>query len=194
MFFEELNSDIQTTNLRFATACGYTARTRLDLVLNEFVVMALTEKSITIKSDGTPWRPLIHVEDMCRAIEWAMTRDRGDKICTVNVGANMNNIRIRDLAIKVADIIDDCKVNINASGKTDDKRSYQVDFTKYNNLANTSDSDCMSIDDSIKDLAENLGKIENLSTVYKKGEWKRLCRLNEYLAKGILDSNLKWVA
>ena len=74
--FEQSPIQLKTTNLRFATACGYTSRTRLDLVLNEFVAMALTEKQITIKSDGTPWRPPIHVDDMCKAIEWAIFRKR----------------------------------------------------------------------------------------------------------------------
>ena len=192
-FFERLNSDIRTTNLRFATACGYTSRTRLDLVLNEFVVMALTEKKITIKSDGTPWRPLIHVEDMCKAIEWAMTREQGEKICTVNVGTESNNIRMKDLAAKVSAQIDNCDIDISASSGNIDKRSYQVDFSKYKKLSSRNNKDFMSIDDSIKDLRENLSKIEDLSTVYKKGLWKRLYRLNEYLSEGVLDKNLNWV-
>jgi len=60
--------------LRFATACGMSDRLRLDLVVNDFVASAIAAKKITILSDGTPWRPLIHVRDMARAIDWAVTR------------------------------------------------------------------------------------------------------------------------
>ena len=59
------------TSLRFATACGMTDRLRLDLVLNDFVAGADAFREITLLSDGTPWRPLIHVRDMARAIDWA---------------------------------------------------------------------------------------------------------------------------
>ena len=60
--------------LRFATACGMSDRLRLDLVLNDFVAGAVAYKKISILSDGTPWRPLIHVKDMARAIDWAIQK------------------------------------------------------------------------------------------------------------------------
>ncbi len=63
------------TCLRFATACGMSPRLRLDLVLNDFVAAALTTGQVSVLSDGTPWRPLIDVADMARAIEWAVGRD-----------------------------------------------------------------------------------------------------------------------
>ena len=65
------------TCLRFATACGMSDRLRLDLVLNDFVAGALTQKKIVVMSDGTPWRPLINVKDMARAIDWAIGRSCG---------------------------------------------------------------------------------------------------------------------
>ena len=63
------------TCLRFGTACGFSPRTRLDLVLNDFVAGAIANGVISILSDGTPWRPLIHVSDMARAIDWAVSRE-----------------------------------------------------------------------------------------------------------------------
>ena len=62
------------TSLRFATACGMSDRLRLDLVLNDFVAGALTSGEISVLSDGTPWRPLIDVKDMSRAIDWGFDR------------------------------------------------------------------------------------------------------------------------
>ena len=64
----------RVTCLRFATACGMSDRLRLDLVLNDFVASAIATGRIDIMSDGTPWRPLIHVADMARAIDWAIDR------------------------------------------------------------------------------------------------------------------------
>jgi nucleoside-diphosphate-sugar epimerase len=65
---------LSVTSLRFGTACGMSDRLRLDHVLNDFVASAIASQTITILSDGTPWRPLIHVSDMARAIEWAVSR------------------------------------------------------------------------------------------------------------------------
>src|SRR5258706_9398787 len=77
------------TCLRFATACGMSDRLRLDLVVNDFVACAVTSKKITILSDGTPWRPLIHVNDMARAFDWAIGRGKGPfDFLAVNVGSN----------------------------------------------------------------------------------------------------------
>src|SRR5262249_54831616 len=78
------------TCLRFATACGMSPRLRLDLVLNDFVACAVATGKITVLSDGTPWRPLIDVADMARAIEWAIRRspEAGGQFLAVNTGAD----------------------------------------------------------------------------------------------------------
>src|SRR5205085_2913373 len=85
---------------RFATACGMSDRLRLDLVINDFVACAVASGNITILSDGTPWRPLIHVRDMARAIDWAVGRDRehGGDFLAVNVGSNVWNCQVKQLS------------------------------------------------------------------------------------------------
>ena len=87
------------TSLRFATACGMSDRLRLDLVLNDFVACAITSGEITVLSDGTPWRPLIDVEDMARAILWAIRRkpDKGGEFLAVNAGRDESNYQVREL-------------------------------------------------------------------------------------------------
>ena len=92
------------SSLRFATACGWSNRLRLDLVLNDFVASAVSSKKITVLSDGSPWRPLIDVEDMSRSIYWAMTRDieNGGQFLAVNVGSKKNNFQVKDLAFEVS--------------------------------------------------------------------------------------------
>ena len=109
--------DAVVTSLRFSTACGMSDRLRLDLVLNDFVACALASKEITVLSDGTPWRPLIEVRDMARAIEWALTRNRdgAGRYVAVNVGSNRWNYQVRDLAEAVARAVPGTKVSINTA-------------------------------------------------------------------------------
>ncbi|MFZ2168835.1 MAG: SDR family oxidoreductase, partial [Methylococcaceae bacterium] len=105
---EELASpEFVVTCLRFATACGASDRLRLDLVLNDFVAGAVAEKKITVMSDGTPWRPLIAVPDMAKAMDWAISRslDKGGAYLAVNAGSNNWNYQVRDLATTVAQVI-----------------------------------------------------------------------------------------
>ena len=91
------SSDFTVTCLRFATACGASPRLRLDLVLNDFVASAVLKSEITILSDGSPLRPLIDVQDMAKAIEWACGRDgaNGGDFLTVNAGCNAWNSAVQ---------------------------------------------------------------------------------------------------
>src|SRR5205823_5365195 len=109
------------TSLRFSTACGMSDRLRLDLVLNDFVACALSTREITVLSDGTPWRPLIDVRDMARAIEWALTREAAadNRYLAVNVGSDGWNHQVKDLAQAVAKEIPGTRVSINASAPPD---------------------------------------------------------------------------
>ena len=102
------------TSLRFATACGMSDRLRLDLVLNDFVAGAHAFREITLLSDGTPWRPLIHVRDMARAIDWALERpaDHGGAFLALNTGSDEWNYQIRQLADAVASIVPGVEVSV----------------------------------------------------------------------------------
>ena len=126
----------KVTCLRFSTACGMSDRLRLDLVLNDFVAGAVVSKEITILSDGTPWRPLINVKDMARAIEWAIKRDIADggEYLAVNIGSDDWIYQVKDLAEAVADVIPGLKVSINKNAQPD-KRSYKVNFDLFKKLA-----------------------------------------------------------
>ena len=126
----------RVTCLRFATACGWSDRLRLDLVLNDFVAGAVATGEISIMSDGTPWRPLIHVLDMARAIGWAVTRDlsHGGAFLAVNAGSNNWNYRVRELAEAVAQVLPGTRIRLNPDAAPD-LRSYKVDFTLFRRLA-----------------------------------------------------------
>jgi len=112
----------QVTGWRVATACGYSDRLRLDLVLNDFVASAIADKKITILSDGTPWRPLIHVKDMARAMDWAIQRKAGGNFLIINTGSNKWNYQVKELAAAVQQDFTDVDVNINTNAASD-KRS-----------------------------------------------------------------------
>jgi len=124
--------DFTITCLRFATACGFSYRLRLDLVLNDFLAGAVTSNEISILSDGTPWRPLINVLDMARAIDWAVARpqDNGGAFLAINTGSNVWNYQVKELAEAVAEVIPGMKVSVNPDAPPD-KRSYKVNFDMY---------------------------------------------------------------
>src|SRR5262249_17984567 len=124
------------TCLRFATACGMSDRLRLDLVLNDFVACALVLGEIDVLSDGTPWRPLIDVRDMARAIDWGVDRkpSEGGLFLAVNTGSDDRNYQVKDLASAVAEAVPGTRVNINKAAEPDN-RSYKVDFSLFASLA-----------------------------------------------------------
>lgn len=189
----QLNCDgMVITNLRFATACGMSDRLRLDLVLNDFVACALTVGKITVLSDGTPWRPLIDVADMARAIEWAIARkvENGGSFLTVNAGSNSWNYQVKDLANAVAKAVPGTAVEINTSAPPD-KRSYSVDFSLFNNLAPNYVPQ-VTLDQSIERLREGLGRMGFSDRDFRNSNSMRLKMLEAHIAKGRLDENLRW--
>src|SRR5574341_1557925 len=124
------DANFSPTFLRNATAYGVSPRLRFDLVLNNLVAWAVTTGRVYIKSDGTPWRPIVHIEDISRALIAALHAPR--EVVhnqAFNVGRNEENYQIRDLAKIVEDLVPDCRVEY-AEGGEPDKRSYRVDFSK----------------------------------------------------------------
>src|SRR5712691_783778 len=116
--------------LRPATAYGLSPRMRFDIVLNNLVAWAFTTGRIHLKSDGTPWRPIVHIEDISRAFIAALEAP-ADEVCNeaFNVGQTAHNYRIRDLAEIVAEVVPDCRIEF-APDAGPDTRSYRVSFAK----------------------------------------------------------------
>jgi len=185
------DESFKVTCLRFATACGWTKRTRFDLVLNDFVLMAVKNNRIQVLSDGSPWRPLIHVKDMAAALIWAISREDKDSFLAINAGRNDCNFQIRDLANLVAKMILNTEVQI-ARNAAPDKRSYRVDFSLFERMA-PSNTLKFSIEDAILDLYENIKKINSdtlgLGSVLS---YTRLVELKKLKENGLLDSSLLW--
>lgn len=193
---EELNKladeDFVVTCLRFATACGASDRLRLDLVLNDFVAGAIAAKQITVLSDGTPWRPLIHVKDMALAMDWAIKRDSasGGVFLALNSGSNDWNYQVRDLAAAVAELIPGVDVSINKDAPAD-KRSYQVDFGLYEKLAPDHQPQ-MTLTTAIEDLAERLEFMKFDDGDFRNSQLIRLKVLAAHCEQGRLNSRLEW--
>ena len=188
-----LASEVFTaTCLRFATACGMSDRLRLDLVLNDFVAGAIVSKRINILSDGTPWRPLIHVKDMARAIDWAVQRDRrdGGSFLTINVGSDAWNYQVKDLATAVANLVPNIEVSINKDAQPD-KRSYRVNFDKFSKLAQGF-LPVVDLQGAVKDLRDGLMAMQFRDHEFRTGELIRLVTLKQLRESGQLTDDLVW--
>lgn len=180
------------TCLRFATACGMSDRLRLDLVLNDFVAAAIATGRITILSDGTPWRPLIHVQDMARAIDWAVRREArdGGVFLVVNAGSDQWNYQVKDLAGAVARVVPGVEVDLNEKAQPD-KRSYRVSFEKFTKLAQgfLPEVDLLS---AITDLRDKLDVMGFRDREFRSSNFMRLNVLKQLKNSGLIDENLEW--
>jgi len=180
------------TCLRFATACGMSDRLRLDLVLNDFVAGAVAHKKVVVLSDGSPWRPLINVKDMARAIDWAIQRkgDNGGANLIINVGSNAWNCQVKDLAEVVASVIPGVEVSINKNAQPD-KRSYRVSYDLYERLAQgfQPQSDLRT---TIEELKEGLDRAGFQDPNYRESHFIRFNVLRSLRQEGLLMENLDW--
>jgi nucleoside-diphosphate-sugar epimerase len=180
------------TSLRFSTACGMSERLRLDLVLNDFVACAVSSKKVTILSDGTPWRPLINVKDMARAIDWAVSRQSagGDNFLAINVGSDEWNYQVKDLAEAVAKVIPDIEVSINKNAQPD-KRSYRVSFELFKKLAPGYQPQ-VDLVSTIRELKAGLEAMGFKDENFRNSQFIRLKVLTHLRNEGLLTEKLEW--
>ncbi len=187
------SDDFMVTCLRFATACGFTNRLRLDLVLNDFVAGALVNNEIGILSDGTPWRPMINTKDMARAFEWGVVRKKsqGGNFIAVNTGSNEWNNQIEPLAQAVAEIIPGVKVSTNPDA-VPDKRSYMVNFDLYKELA-PDHQPIWDLPTTIKEIRDNLVEMKFADPKFRESLMIRLHVLNDLQERKLINENLEWI-
>jgi len=177
--------------LRNATAYGVSPRLRFDIVLNNLVAWAFATGKVLIKSDGTPWRPIVHIEDISRAFIAVLNAPlEVVHNQAFNVGRNDQNFRIREIADIVKQTVPGCEIEF-AQDAGPDKRSYRVDFSK---------------------IAEKLPEFkpqwdarkgaQELYEVYKQHDlklddfegpkYKRIDHIKLLISEGKLDSSLRW--
>jgi nucleoside-diphosphate-sugar epimerase len=182
----------KVTCLRFATACGMSDRLRLDLVVNDFAASAVAAGKITILSDGTPWRPLIHVRDMARAIDWAIEREPqpGGDYLVVNTGSDEWNYQVKTLAQTVAELAPGVDVSINTAAQPD-RRSYRVDFSRFKSLAPRHQPQ-YDLRRAIAELLAGLKDMGFADADFRKSNWIRLNQLSSLRNAGLLTEDLRW--
>ena len=179
------------TYLRNATAYGVSPRLRFDLVLNNLVAFAVATGRIYIKSDGTPWRPIVHIEDISRAFLAALTAPR-EVIHNraFNVGRSEENYRIRELAEIVAEVVPGCEIAF-APDAGPDKRCYRADFTRISR----------ELPSFQPKWTAKLGAQELCAAYRRAGlrqedfegpRYMRIAHIRRLLAEGALDSTLRW--
>ncbi|WP_210520955.1 NAD-dependent epimerase/dehydratase family protein [Hymenobacter terricola] len=186
------DDDFTVTCLRFATACGWSDRLRLDLVLNDFVASGVATGEISILSDGTPWRPLIHVRDMALAIEWALGREaaNGGTFLAVNTGSDEWNYRVKELAEAVAADLPGTKVFVNPAAAPD-LRSYRVDFSLYRQLA-PNHQPRHTLTATIAELHDKLLAMGFQDPLFRTSRLMRLRVLTALREQGELTEQLAW--
>jgi nucleoside-diphosphate-sugar epimerase len=191
---EICDNNMIVTCLRFATACGMSDRLRLDLVLNDFVAGALALGEISILSDGSPWRPLIDVHDMARAIEWGIMREarRSDGFLAINVGSDDRNYQVKDLSNAVAEAIPGTIVKVNKAAQPD-TRSYKVDFSLFASLAKRHQPQ-VTLRQSIDMLAKGMRSMGFTDPDFRNSAYIRLKVLEAHIAAGRLTPDLRWSA
>lgn len=179
--------------LRNTTAYGVSPFMRFDVVLNNLVAWAATTGSIKIQSDGTPWRPLVHVEDICRAFMTALVAPQeAIHNQAFNVGITEENYQVRDLAEIVREIVPGCILEY-ASGGGPDPRSYRVDFTKIkNHLPGFAPQ--WNVRRGAQELYDACRQANLKLEDFDGPRFKRITHIRKLLAAGQLDSQLRWTS
>lgn len=179
------------TFLRNATVYGVSPRLRGDIVVNNLVGWAVTTGKVHLKSDGTPWRPLIHVEDVCRAFAAILTAPR-DAIHAeaFNVGAQGENYRIRTVAEMVQKAVPGSEVSF-AEGAGADPRCYRVDFSKIARMV-PAFRPTWNVERGINQLRDAYLAVGLTRDDLEGARYSRVKSLLRLLEQGRIDSDLRW--
>jgi nucleoside-diphosphate-sugar epimerase len=179
------------TFLRPTTAYGVSPRLRFDIVLNNLVAWAVTTGRIHLKSDGTPWRPIVHIEDISRAFLAVLQAPQELVHNEVfNVGRTEENFQIRELAQIVAETVPGCRVEF-AEGAGPDTRSYRVDFSKIARTLPdfrpkwTAREGARQLLDAYRGSGLKLEEFEG-------PRYRRIDQIRQLLGSGRLDATLRW--
>jgi nucleoside-diphosphate-sugar epimerase len=176
--------------LRNATAYGASPRLRLDIVVNNLTAVAMTTGEVRLESDGSPWRPLVHVQDIAAAFSAMLTAPRElihDQ--AFNVGRSADNVQVRDIAEMVRAAVPDSKLSF-AEGAGPDLRNYRVDFAKLTDTfpdLRLRWSTALGVAELVDAYAEHGLTYED----FMSSRYVRLRRINELLAAGQLDQMLR---
>ncbi len=186
---ELADDDFSPTYLRNATAYGSSPRLRADIVVNNLTGIAFTRGEVRLQSDGSPWRPLVHAEDIARAVGAVIQAPR-DVVHNqaFNVGRDEDVVQIRDIATLVAAALD-APVTF-ADGAGPDKRDYRVDFTKINRVL-PDFAPRWTVADGIEELARDMRRFGLSADDFEGPRYVRLAKIRELTRDGWLDDELR---
>ncbi|WP_246065849.1 NAD-dependent epimerase/dehydratase family protein [Geodermatophilus aquaeductus] len=183
------DGDFSPTYLRNATAYGSSPRLRADIVVNNLTGTAFTRGEVRLQSDGSPWRPLVHAQDIAQAFLAVLEAPRDvvhDQ--AFNVGRDEDVVQIRDIATAVADVFD-APVTF-AEGAGADKRDYRVDFGKITRML-PAFRPRWTVPQGIVELATDMSHIGLTAEDFEGERYVRLHRVNRLRAAGLLDDLLR---
>src|SRR6266446_3824346 len=178
--------------LRSATAYGFSPRIRFDLVLNNLTAHAFTSGKVLLKSDGMSWRPIVHIEDISRAFLAALEAPIDIVHNEVfNVGITTENYRICEIAQIVEETVLGSHIEL-APGAGPDKRTYRVDCSKISRLLPNFKPQ-WTARRGARELYEKYGEHGLLLEDFEGARYQRLAYLQSLMARGAIDSNLRWI-
>lgn len=179
------------TFLRNATAFGVSPRLRFDLVLNNLTAWAYSTKRVFIKSDGTPWRPIVHIEDISRAFLAVLEAPIDDiHNQAFNVGRNEDNYRVRELADIVKETVPGTEIEY-AADAGPDKRCYRVDCSKIQRVL-PAFQPVWNARSGARELHETYRRIGLTVEDFEGVRYKRIAHIRALIAEGALDESLRW--
>lgn len=181
------------TYLRNATAYGVSPRLRLDVVLNDLVASAYTTGKVYIKSDGTPWRPIVHIRDIVAAVLSVLDAPREaihDE--TFNVGQTAENYRIRELAAIVAETVPGCHIEYARDGGPD-KRCYRINCEKILRILPNFQPQ-WNARKGARELYDAYQAVGLTAADIQSGRYTRISSIQRLMEAGRLDHSLRWQA
>ncbi len=184
------DDDFSPTFMRNATAFGASPRMRFDIVLNNLSGLAWTTKEIKMTSDGTPWRPLAHALDICKAIVCTLEAPRDIIHNQVfNVGDTSNNYRVKEIAEIIANVFIGCKLSFGDNGA--DNRSYRVSFEKINTMLPGFKCD-WNAERGAKQLFDVFQQIDMTEETFTSRGFTRLKQLEYLIRTQQIDKDFFW--
>jgi nucleoside-diphosphate-sugar epimerase len=176
---------------RNATAYGVSPFLRVDIMVNNLVGYAVTTGDVLIKSDGSPWRPLVHVEDICRAFVATLGVDRQrTHNQAFNVGLSEENFRVREVADMVESVVTGSRVEY-AAGASSDARDYRVDFGKVQRVL-PEFRPRWTVRKGVEELYEAFRRYELTADEFLGGRYVRLAEIRRLQGQARLDERLRW--
>jgi len=187
----KLNSnDFNVCSFRPSTVFGKSPRLRCDIVYNNFVASAFTSKKILIKSDGSPFRPVIHIKDVCMALI-AGLKAPSELIAgkSFNVGIMNGNYSIKKLATTVQNIIPDCDIQF--TNEENDPRTYKVSFNKILNELKDFYKPTMSLVEGAHELIDFFKEINFTKDQFLGSQTNRIKKIEELMINNVINNKLQ---